>query len=189
MAYQDMSSNWFYKKPVLAADLNQLGENDNWLKNNNLNYLRLAANNTGSLIGSDLNSYTVLDCWEDTLATTITCSSNLIRGQSILRIYFETWDHTYVTVTITFIFKNMSDTNYPSVYLLNDTTLLQIDNNLSTVYTYHSIDWKPLNLTTNKGFLIGNDKKFKIDVFLKASGGESPSIRNISIYEFPEIIV
>ncbi len=29
MAYQDMSSNWFYKKPVLAADFNQLGENDN----------------------------------------------------------------------------------------------------------------------------------------------------------------
>ena len=29
MAYQDMSSNWFYKKPVLAADLNQLGVNDN----------------------------------------------------------------------------------------------------------------------------------------------------------------
>ena len=33
MAYQDMSSNWFYKKPVLAADFNQLGENDNFLLN------------------------------------------------------------------------------------------------------------------------------------------------------------
>ena len=187
MAYQDMSSNWFYKKPVLAADLNQLGENDNWLKNNNLNYLRLAANNTGSLIGSDLNSYMVDSGGDQTLATTITCSSNLIRGQSILRIYFEIFAPSYVTVTITIIFKNMSDTNYPSVYLLNDTTLLQIDNNLSIAHTFTSHDWKPLNLTTNKGFLIGNDKKFKIDVFLRAGG--SPSIRNIYIYEFPEIIV
>ena len=34
MAYQDMSSNWFYKKPVLAADFNQLGENDEVLKAN-----------------------------------------------------------------------------------------------------------------------------------------------------------
>ena len=34
MAYQDMSSNWFYKKPVLAADLNQLGENDNFFYKN-----------------------------------------------------------------------------------------------------------------------------------------------------------
>jgi len=34
MAYQDMSSNWFYKKPVLAADFNQLGENDEILKAN-----------------------------------------------------------------------------------------------------------------------------------------------------------
>lgn len=33
MAYQDMSSNWFYKKPVLAADFNQLGKNDNFLLN------------------------------------------------------------------------------------------------------------------------------------------------------------
>ena len=34
MAYQDMSSNWFYKKPVLAADFNQLGENDNFFYKN-----------------------------------------------------------------------------------------------------------------------------------------------------------
>ena len=187
MAYQDMSSNWFYKKPVLAADLNQLGENDNWLKNNNLNYLRLAANNTGSLIGSDLNEYMVKSCFEPALATTITCSSNLIRKQSILRIYFEILHYTYVDLSTTFFFKNMSDTYYPSVYLLNDTTLLQIDNNLSTVYTFNNYSWKSLNLTSNKGFVIGNDKQFKVDVFLQAEG--YPSIRNISIYEFPEIIV
>lgn len=28
MAYQNMSSRWAYKTPVLAADFNQLGEND-----------------------------------------------------------------------------------------------------------------------------------------------------------------
>lgn len=33
MAYQKMSSRWAYKTPVLAADLNQLGENDNFLLN------------------------------------------------------------------------------------------------------------------------------------------------------------
>jgi len=40
MAYQDMSSNWAYKTPVLAADFNQLGENDNILLLNTgkLNY-------------------------------------------------------------------------------------------------------------------------------------------------------
>jgi hypothetical protein len=188
MAYVDMSSNWFYKKPVLAADLNQLGENDNYiLRNlNNLSLFRFVDNNLGTLIVNDNTVYTNSGM-TPTLVNTLICNSNIIGSNSILRFVYDVQPSATV-MWLNVKFTNMADVQYPTVYFTNVYTAQIQGAGSEFIIQYPTTgNWISVDIYQNVGLSI-KDSQFKIKIYLYGDGAFN-SIRNFNVYEFPNIII
>ena len=195
MAYQDMSSNWFYKKPVLAADLNQLGANDEYIFNyiKNLSFNRYVNDLTGTLVACDLTEYEYPQRGNYILINTLNINSNLPFGRSLLRFKFEAHaphaSYTYIQIKL----KNTSGVEYSTKYIAGINNITTINNEYVSrniwyipIYEFESIDViSPIGLVVE-------DSSYKLDIYARNDeiGGINPNrLRNFYVYEFPPLII
>ena len=183
MAYQDMSSNWFYKKPVLAADLNQLGANDEYILNyiKNLSINRYVENTTGTLVASDLTEYS----YSTELINTLNINSNLPFGRSLLRFKFEAITNfleTYIIIKL----KNTSGVEYSTKYIagINNITTIKNEYVIVDITHTHQGGYLGFDVISPIGLVV-EDSSYKLDIYGYARGW----LKNFYVYEFPPIII
>ena len=188
MAYQDMSSNWFYKKPVLAADLNQLGANDEYIFNyiKNLSFNRYVNDLTGTLVACDLTEYEYPQRGNYILINTLNINSNLPFGRSLLRFKFDARAPHALSTNITIKLKNTSGVEYSTKYIAGINNITTIKNEYVSVEITHTHQGGYLGFDVISPIgLVVEDSSYKLDIYGYPRGW----LKNFYVYEFPPLII